>query len=116
MGQALNDPVQNLGSCRFTQRCEFFQRVFRLHGGPLGIHPDQDHLLQSKFPILNFGNILQLGGETRDSSQSLALLKFHVARGEVAKRRTGLPYVTTKDSKWCSGLAVVGEDAINGVW
>ena len=70
---ALNQAVQNLGTCGFSQCRELTQRVLGVLYGAFSPQTSQHHALQAQLAVLDLGDVFKFGGEVRDTAQGAAL-------------------------------------------
>ena len=74
VGAALQQPVEHLRARRLGQRGELAQRHLGLGGVAARLEPDQHDPLQAQLPVLDLGDVGELGGQARDAAQRGALL------------------------------------------
>ena len=70
---ALNQAVQNLGTCGFSQCRELTQGVLCVLYGAFSPQTSQHHAFQAQLAVLDFGDVFKFGGEVRDTAQCAAL-------------------------------------------
>ena len=73
---ALNQAVQNLGTCGFSQCRELTQGVLCILYGAFSPQTSQHHALQTQLAVLDLGDVFKFGGEVRDTAQCAALSKI----------------------------------------
>jgi hypothetical protein len=86
---ALHQAVEDLGTGGLGQPGQLGERGAGLLGGALGPHPDQDHALQAQLPVLDLGDVGELGGQPDDAAQRAALLELQVALGFAGRLAAG---------------------------
>ncbi len=77
VGAALQHAVEHLGARGFGQGGEFAQRHLGLGGRAAHPLAHEHHLLEAQLPVLDLGDVLELGGHA-DAAQALAELAFHL--------------------------------------
>ncbi len=70
---ALDDTVEDEGARRLGERGELREGVLGVLDRAGRPDADQHHALQAQLPVLDLGDVLQLGGESRDTAQGRAL-------------------------------------------
>ncbi len=84
---ALDDALQHLGTRGLGQPREFGQGLLGLLRRPLGPHADEDDALQPQLPVLDLGDVAELGRQPRDPAQRGAVGKFQFALRHVVVER-----------------------------
>jgi hypothetical protein len=70
---ALHDAVEDHRAGRLREGRELREGVLGVLHGAGGPDADEHHALQPELPVLDLGDVLQLGGETRHTAQCRAL-------------------------------------------
>ena len=56
---------------------------------PVGPHPDQDDALESQLAVLDLGDVVELGGDARDTAKRPALFELQAIEYRPASARLG---------------------------
>lgn len=70
----LQHTVEHDGTRRLCEGREFAERVLGIRLLPLGVNTDEHDVLEPQLSVLDLGDVLQLGGQSRDAAQSRSLL------------------------------------------
>ena len=84
---ALDQRLEHLRAGGLGQRGQLGQRVLRVGDGALGPDADQHDPLEAQLAVLDLGDVGELGGQTGDAAQRVALGEFEIASGVVDRRR-----------------------------
>nr|BFE68656.1 hypothetical protein GCM10020092_019570 [Actinoplanes digitatis] len=79
----LDQALEHLGPGRLGERGELREGVLRIGDGALGPDTDQHDTFESQLPVLDLGDVRELGGETGDPTQGVALLELQLTGGDV---------------------------------
>ena len=80
---ALEHGVQHHGAGGLGERRELAQRDLRELGLRAGPHPDEHHTLEAQLPVLDLGDVLELGGQTGNAAQRGPLLAVELVAVDV---------------------------------
>ena len=89
---ALDEAVEDLGACGLGQAGQLHERRLGLPRGALGPHADEHHALEAQLPVLDLGDVGELGGrpgEPRDAPEGRALLEIERTSGGLLGERVG---------------------------
>ncbi len=75
---ALEQPVEHDGPGRLGERGELAQGDLGVLGGALAPDADEDDALEAQLPVLDLGDVLELGGQPGDTAQRRALLEVEL--------------------------------------
>ena len=84
---ALDQAVEHLRAGGLGEPGQLGQRVLGVGQGAVGPHADEHDALEAQLPVLDLGDVGELGGQAGDAAQRLALLEVVVAG---AARRSGV--------------------------
>ena len=87
LGAALDEPGEHGRTRRLGEGRELAHRVVGVLGGALGPDGGQHHPLEPQLAVLDLGDVLELGGQPRDTAQRsavLAVVLVAVVAGPVA--------------------------------
>ncbi len=88
----LEDVLEHRGAGGLGEQRELGHRVLCVLDRALGPHADEDHALQAELAVLDLGDVLELGAQTGDPAELVALGQVLLAGGEVLGiRLVGVP-------------------------
>ena len=90
MRAPLQDGIQHDGTGGLGERGELAQRVLGVLLLALRVHADEDDVLEPQLPVLDLGDVLELGGQPGDAAQRGALLAVPLLAVGVGARDGGL--------------------------
>ena len=79
---ALDDTVEDQCPRGLGEGCELEQTAIGLVRGALGPDTDKHDLLQSDLAVLDLGDVLEFGGQSRDSAQCLSIPQVELTGAE----------------------------------
>ena len=85
LGPALDQAGEHGGAGRLGQRGELAEGVLRVLDGALGPDAGEHDALQAQLPVLDLGDVLELGGEAGDAAQRRALLALELVAVEAGE-------------------------------
>ncbi len=78
MRAALQKAVEHHRAGRLGEGGQLAQGVLRILHLALGVDADEHDLLEAQLPVLDLGDVLELGGQAGDTAERLALLALEL--------------------------------------
>jgi hypothetical protein len=66
----------------------------------LAIHADKNNFLEAQLPVFDFGDIVELGGEARNTTKPLAFFEVKITGGRAPEGRYGSGTLTREHGNW----------------
>ena len=112
---ALDNTVQHLGAGCLGQRCQLPQGIVGVVGRAFGPETGEDNALQAQLPVLNLGDVLKLGRQTRYTAQGAAFGEVLLVAVEFGMLgiKFGECLCSAADALFASRCGVAGQDTVD---